>query len=203
MTVAALTIIGFNEGINFAQTAKTSTETVMPHSPDTIYVRSDKKIADLKFEKELALPHKEYSVYINDEKKELYIRPILSVDRSDSRITSVEVKKESAGSTEMEATKKTEDLQFNYRLNGDTLHLDEYFTIPAGRRWAADNVIVNLHIPAGTIMKFVNDPRIMLRSSYRDESDKYLHSWWESGNGVWVMTRDGFEPVDDYPVKHK
>jgi len=203
MTVAALTIIGFNEGINFAQTAKTSTETVMPHSPDTIYVRSDKKIADLKFEKELALPHKEYSVFINDEKKELYIRPILSVDRSDSRITSVEVKKESAGSTEMEATKKTEDLQFNYRLNGDTLHLDEYFTIPAGRRWAADNVIVNLHIPAGTIMKFVNDPRIMLRSSYRDESDKYLHSWWESGNGVWVMTRDGFEPVDEYPVKHK
>jgi phage shock protein PspC (stress-responsive transcriptional regulator) len=203
MTVAALAIIGFNEGINFSQTGKTSIEIVMPHSPDTLYVKSDRKIADLKFEKELALPHKEYSVFINDEKKELCIRPILYVDRSDSRITSIEVKKESAGSTEMEAMKKSENLLYNYRISGDTLHLDEYFTVPAGRKWAADNVIVNLHIPAGTIMKFVNDPRIMLRSSYRDESDQYLHSWWESGNDVWVMTRDGFEPVDEYSVKHK
>jgi hypothetical protein len=52
-------------------------------------------------------------------------------------------------------------------------------------------------------MKFVNNPKIMLRSSFRDESEEYLESWWESGNGIWVMTRDGLEPAEEYSVKHK
>jgi hypothetical protein len=103
----------------------------------------------------------------------------------------------------MEAMKKTDELLYNYTIKGDTLHLDEYFTSPSGRKWAVDNVIINLRIPSGTIMKFVNNPKIMLRSSFRDESEEYLESWWESGNGIWVMTRDGLEPAEEYSVKHK
>ncbi len=203
MTIAVLAIVCFNEGISYTQTANKSTETVLPHSPDTLYVKSDNKISDLKFEKELDLPHKEYSVFINDEKKELYIRPVLVVDKSDDRTTRIEIKKESAGRTEMEAMKKTDGLLYNYNIKGDTLHLDEYFTSPKGRKWAVDNVIINLRIPSGTVMKFVNDPKIMLRSSFRDESEEYLESWWESGNGLWVMTRDGLEPAEEYSVRHK
>jgi phage shock protein PspC (stress-responsive transcriptional regulator) len=203
MAIAALTIIGFNEGISFAKTAETSAEIVLKNSPDTIYVMSENKIADLKFEKDFTLPHEEYSVYINDEKKELYIRSYLSVDRSDGKSTRIEVKKRAAGRTEMEAMKKTEGLIYNYRVNGDTLHLDEYFTSPAGRKWSADNVGINLFIPSGTILKFENNPRILLHSSFRNESDEYLESSWESGNSLWVMTNDGLEPVAENSVKHK
>ena len=172
MTIAALAIIGFNEGINFTQTGKTSTKIVMPHSPDTLYVLSDQKIADLKFEKELALPHKEYSVFLNDEKKELYIRPYLSVDLSDDKTTRIEVRKRSAGRTEIEALKKSEGLIYNYHINGDTIHLDEYFTSPAGRKWSADNVGISLYIPAGTILKFEKDPRIRFHNSFRNGDDR-------------------------------
>jgi phage shock protein PspC (stress-responsive transcriptional regulator) len=203
MTIATLAIIGFNEGISFAQTAKTSVETVLPNSPDTLYVRSDNKIADLKFEKDFTLPHKEYSVYINDEKKELYIRPYLAVTRSDDKSARVEVRKRSAGRTEIEALKKTDGLLYNYSIKGDTLHLDEYFTSPAGRKWSADNIGINLYIPAGTFLKFEKDPKILLHSSFRNESDEFLESRWESGNSLWVMTNDGLEPADEYSVKHK
>ena len=203
ISIAALTIIGFNEGISFAQTGKISAETILPNSPDTLYVRSDNKITDLKYVKDFTLPYDEYSVYINDEKKELYIRSYLSVNRSDNKTTRVEVRKRSAGRTEMEALKKTEGLLYNYSIKGDTLHLDEYFTSPAGRKWSADNVGINLYIPAGTILKFEKDPRILLHSSFINESDEYLESSWESDNGMWVMTDNGLKPATETSDKRK
>jgi phage shock protein PspC (stress-responsive transcriptional regulator) len=203
MSIAGLTIIAFNEGISFAQTATATTETILPHSPDTLYVVADQKIADLKFEKEVVLPHEEYSVYINDEKKELYIRPFLAIGRSDNKSSSIELRKRSAGRTEVEAMKKTEGLLYNYGIKGDTLHLDEYFTSPAGRKWSADDIRISLYIPSGTKIKFEKDPRILLHNSFRNESDEYLESRWESANSLWVMTDNGLEAVEEGPVKHK
>lgn len=193
MSVAALSIILFNEGISFAETAKTSTELVIPKSPDTLYIISDHKIADLKYQKQFSLPHEEYSVYINDEQKELYIRPYLNVTSSDNNVTRVEVRKRSSGRTEIDAMKKTEGLLYNYNIKGDTLHLDEYFTNPAGRKWAADNIRINLYIPVGTILKTDIDSRILFHQRYRHGWEEYHESTWESGNDSWVLTDDGLE----------
>jgi Putative stress-responsive transcriptional regulator len=203
MTLAILAVISFNEGISFAENAKTSAQNVLSQSHDTLYVMSDQKIEDLKFDKEFTLPHEEYSVFINDGKKELYIRPFLNVDKSDEKLITVEVRKSSAGRTEMDAMKKIDGLQYNYSIKGDTLHLDEYFTSPAGRKWAADNVRINLNIPGGTILKFENGPGFIVHSSFRNETDEYLESRWESGNRLWVMTNEGLEPADENSVKHK
>src|SRR5664279_4167268 len=40
MTIAALSIIGFNEGVSFAETAKSSVESVLTRTPDTLYILS-------------------------------------------------------------------------------------------------------------------------------------------------------------------
>ena len=203
MALAALTIIGLNEGISFAHSANTSTDIVIPNPPDTLHIRSDSKISDLRFEKDFILPHEQYSVYINDERKELYIRPGLAINRSDDKATKIEVKKSSAGRTWNEAEKKSEELKYNYAMKGDTLLLDEYFTIPAERRWAADDIRINLFIPAGTILKFEKDPRILIRSSFRDELDRFPESRWESGNSLWKMTDDGLKPAAERSLIQK
>jgi len=199
MTIAALAIILFNEGISFAETAKISTETVLPNSPDTLYIMTDQKIADLKFEKQISIPHDEYTVFISDQKKELYIRPFLSVNNSENRETRIEVRKSSTGRTESEAMKKIEELKYNYRVKADTLHIDEYFTSFAGRKWAVDNIAINLYIPEGTILKLDKDSRILFHNHFRfhdrfrNESDDYPESGWESGNSTWVMTDNGLK----------
>jgi hypothetical protein len=203
MTIAALTIICFNEGISFAQTAKSSEEKIIQCSQDTLYIMSDQKIADLKYQEEINLPHDEYSVFINDDKKELYIRPYLSVNLSDDKTIRLEVKKLSAGRTELDALKKSEGLIYNYHITGDTIHFDEYFTSPSGRKWSADNVGINLYIPACTVLKIEKDPRIRLHNSFRNGSDDYLESRWESGNGIWKMTEDGLQAVEENSFKRK
>jgi phage shock protein PspC (stress-responsive transcriptional regulator) len=204
MTIAALTIICFNEGISFAQTAKTSEEKILQNSKDTLYIMSDQKTADLKYHEEINLPHEEYTVFINDEKKELYIRPSLSVYLSDNKTTRLEVNKSSTGRTESEALKKTDGLIYRYQVGGDTIHFDEYFTSPSGRKWSADNVGLTLYIPAGTILKFEKDPRIRLHNySFRNVSHDYLESRLLSNNGIWLMTEDGLRPVEESSFKRK
>ena len=159
-------IVLFNEGISFAETGKTTVETILPKTPDTLYVMTDHKIADLKFEKEISLPHEEYSVFLNEEKKELYIRPYLSIDRSDDKISRIAVSKRSTGRTEIEAEKKTERLIYNYSLKDDSLNLDEYFTIPSGRKWSADKIGIHLYVPKGTILKFDEQSRVLVHSHF-------------------------------------
>jgi phage shock protein PspC (stress-responsive transcriptional regulator) len=203
MSIAALSIIGFNEGISFAETGKTTIETVLPRSQDTMYVMTDNKIADLKYDKQFSLPHEEYSVFLNDQKKELYIRTYFSVERSDGKMRKIEIRKRSAGRTEVEAINKTDGLIFHYSIKGDTLSMDEYFTCPSGRKWAADNVGIKLYIPTGTILKFEKNPRILLHSSFRNEYDDNLESSWESGNSIWAMSDNGLEPVTEQRAKQK
>jgi phage shock protein PspC (stress-responsive transcriptional regulator) len=203
MTIAALAIVLFNEGTSFAQTGKITEESVLSGKPDTLYIRTQQKISNLKFDKQISFPHEEYSVYLNEEKKELYIRPYLSVDRSDDKLTRVEVRKRSTARTEMEAIKKSEGLIYNYSLRNDTLKINEYFTIPAGRKWSADNIGINLFVPEGTILKFDEASRILVHSRYHDGSDEYYESRWESGTGTWVMTGDGLEPSTEKPLRKK
>jgi hypothetical protein len=203
MSVAALTIILFNEGISFAETGKTSVETVLPKSPGTIYVTTDHKIADLKFEKLISLPHEEYTVWLNEEKKELYIRPYLSVDLSYDKVARIEVRKRSTGPTEMEAVKKAEGLIYNYSVKNDSINIDEYFTIPAGRKWSADEIGIHLYIPEGTIVKFDEYSKIMVHSRFQDSSEDYMESRWEPGTGKWIMTEDGLEPFREKPVNQR
>jgi phage shock protein PspC (stress-responsive transcriptional regulator) len=203
LSIAVLSILLFNEGISFAETGKTTVETVLPKTPDTLYVVTDHKIADLKFEKEISLPHEEYSVFLNEEKKELYIRPYLSIDRSDDKISRIAVRKRSTGRTLIEAEKKTEGLTYNYSFKDDSLNLDEYFTIPSGRKWAADEIGVHLYIPNGTILKFDEQSRVLVHSHFRDGSEDYYESRWESGIGCWVMTEDGLEPAAEKSIKQK
>jgi hypothetical protein len=204
MTIAALSIILFNEGISFAETATTSSQNILPNRPDTLYVRTDHKVADLKFEKEVSIPHEEYTVYINEEKKELYIRTNLFVKSSDDNAPRIEVRKRSSGRTGPDARKRTEELQYNYNVKGDTLLLDEYFTIPAGRKWAADNIGINLYIPEGTILKFDRGAENLLHSYNNFEEKEYSESpGRESGNRSWILTDEGLKAVSKHSAKQK
>jgi phage shock protein PspC (stress-responsive transcriptional regulator) len=204
LALAALSIIIFNDGISFAQTGKSTYKNVLPSKPDTLFVITDHKVADLKFDKELTFPDEEYSIFMNEEKKELYIHPLLRVYQSDDDITSVEIKKRSAGRTRIDAMNRTEGLLYNYSIKGDTLLIDEYFTIPSGRKWSADNVGVNIYIPNGTILKFDNASGSLFHphNNFVDD-DSFDSEDWNHFNRTWTMTDDGLKIASKYSDKQK
>jgi len=204
MSLAALAIILFNDGISFAETGKSSFKNILPDKPDTLFVITDHKVEDLKFDKKIAFPDDEYAVFMNEQKKELYICPNLKVYQSDDDVTSVEVKKRSAGRSQPDAMKRTEGLLYNYSIHGDTLLLDEYFTIPSGRKWSADNVGINLHIPKGTILKFDSSSLNLIHSHNNFADEDYFESKdGNTGSRLWTMTDEGLKVVTRHPDKQK
>jgi phage shock protein PspC (stress-responsive transcriptional regulator) len=209
MSVAALSIIGFNEGISFAKRANLSAELMIPQAPDTLFINSGSRIIDLNYEKEFSLPHDEYSVFINDNLDELYIRPELDIEISHDKSVSLEVIKSSAGKTDTEASSKTAGLNFDYKFKNDSLKIDEYFTIPSGRKWAADNIEVNLKIPPGTIIKFDKASGLKVHGRVNGyihgKNSETYYTRWESapGTGYWIMTDDGLEKFDKHSSSSK
>ena len=100
--------------------------------------------------------------------------------------------------------KKTEDLVYNYSISKDTLILDEYFTIPAGRKWAADNIGINLYLPAGSVLK-LDKPSLRLLHSYISKEYYEADNTDKKGqfSDTWILTDDGLEPADGSKIKQK
>jgi phage shock protein PspC (stress-responsive transcriptional regulator) len=199
ISLAALSILLFNEGISFAETARSVTDEVIEKAPKDIYILAGKKVSDLQYDKEIAFDDEEYRVYFIDGNKGLFIGTDLNIYNSDDNSARLNVRKRSAGRSRLDAQMKAEEIIYNYRITGDTIRLDEYFTLPAGSKWSVDDVRVNLYIPDGTKVHFDKTTEDMFRQNYyrKDEWDwsdgsrdmEYTRS--DNGSFYWIMTDDG------------
>jgi phage shock protein PspC (stress-responsive transcriptional regulator) len=204
MLIAGLAVILFHEGISFAETARTSAQNVFSKTPDTLFIKTGNRVSDKQFEKALNFGDEGYNIMINDEMKEIYIRPYLNVYSTGKGDARVELRKRSSGRNEIDAMKKTEQLIYNYSISKDTLILDDYFTIPAGRKWAADNIGINLYLPAGSVLK-LDKPALRLLHSYISREYYDADDSYESGqfSDTWIVSEEGIEPVNGPKLEHK
>ncbi len=189
---AALSIILFNEGVSFAETAKSTSQNYFKEAPDTLYIISGRKISDLRIDKEISLPDEDYDVFISDEKKEIYIRTNLKITSDEDNSARVNVRKRSAGRSRLDAMEKAERLQYNFIISGDTLFLDEFFTIPAKTKWSFDYVGITVYAPEGTII-------------YMDKTSEHLfHSFDDEDfvtdpkNRFWKLTEEGLSYIEPH-----
>ena len=190
VSIAALSIMLFNEGISFAETAKSTSREYFDTVPDTLFIRSDKKISDISVDNEIRIPDEEYTIFISEEDKQVYVRAYLDISGTDENAVSVSVRKRSAGRSKMDATEKADRLLYNYRISGDTLFLDDYFTYPENTKWSFDEVGVTVNIPEGTVV-YMDKTVERLFHSYNDEDFVT-----DPRNRFWLMTEDGLEYIE-------
>ncbi|HBC77249.1 MAG TPA: hypothetical protein DCZ51_01395 [Bacteroidales bacterium] len=203
--VAALSLLLFNEGISYAETAKTESEEVIEKAPANLYILADRTVADLHYDKEISFDEDDYNVFFIDDNKGLFIASGLNINNSDDNTVRVNIRKRSAGRSRIDAARKAEGLAYNWKISGDTIFIDEYFTIPANTKWSFDNVRVNLYIPEGTEVHFDKTTENMFRRQHYYDDD-WNWSWdGESkemvrsnrGNNQWIMTEDGLKRSSD------
>jgi phage shock protein PspC (stress-responsive transcriptional regulator) len=213
LSITALSIILFNEGVSFSQTGRSSSQEIFITPPDTIHIIIDKKIKDLPVRKEFALPDNHYTVFIGDSNDNLSIRAMFNLMITNDKMAKVEIRKRSFGRTRIDAVKKAESLIYGYRISRDTLFLDEYFTIPSGSKWAGDEIRINLYLPEKTILHFDNTTENMFSdriSVTKVEDDVFTDSHidldtesWQLGNRYWIITEDGLKEVERAKSKQK
>jgi phage shock protein PspC (stress-responsive transcriptional regulator) len=197
MSATALSIILFNEGIGFAETGKTTSREYFSVAPDTLFIRSGAKLSDISIDKEITVPGEEDDVfYISDYKKEIYFRTNLNLYADDDNSASVEIRKRSAGRSTLDARRKSEKLLYNFNIQGNTLYLDEFFTIPPERKWSFDYVSVSVRVPEGTVI-FMDRTVESLFHPRRDAD--YVS---DSDHRFWKMTDNGPDYIDPFKM-HK
>jgi phage shock protein PspC (stress-responsive transcriptional regulator) len=190
LCVAALSIISFNEGISYAERGRTTSLEYFGPTPDTLYIMTGEKISDLDADKEIAVTDNYYRIYIDDENNIVYIRSRLDISTSDNNSTSVEIKRQSSGTSRLDAQDNARRLIYDFTISGDTLFLDEFFMIPPGSKWSFDEVSIKVFIPEGTMICMDKTIERMYHSYY----DYYFVS--DSENRYWKMTDDGLDYIE-------
>ncbi|MBW6499900.1 MAG: PspC domain-containing protein [Bacteroidales bacterium] len=196
MSVAALSLILFNEGVSFAETARTSSREIIENPPEKLYIMGGQTVDALNYDKDISIPDENYSLYFRDDNKTLYINTQLSINSSEDKALKIEIMKRSAGRSKADARRKAESLIYNYQVSGDTLSLDEYFTFPPDSKWACDNVGVVLYIPEGTQVRFDESTSRMFRPNRYYDSD-FDSDEFSGRTYSWIMTENGLKMSSD------
>jgi phage shock protein PspC (stress-responsive transcriptional regulator) len=197
MSIAALAIIIFNEGIGYAERASYTSRETLKEMPDILYIRSGKSIAELKYDHEISIPDENYNLYIAEDRKEVFVRTYLTINLSENNTAAIEVRKRSAGRSRSDALLKAEALEYHFSIMNDTLFFDEYFNYSQGNKWAFDNVSVTLLIPEGTVV-YMDMDKNAENLINPDNRKSYEMNWenFEENNRFWKMTDKGLKHIE-------
>jgi len=213
LSLSALAIILFNEGISFAETGRTSSQNILTSTPDTIFIITDHKASDQKYDKEFSLPDEDYSLYMSDSTRQLFMPARLCLNIAEQSQVKLEIQKSSCGRTRSDAVKKAELIIYNSRISNDTIFLDDFFTLPAGSKWRADFLTVNLFVPANTVLYFDRQSRNLFHNEinigkFKDNeevSSKYDEDTqpWDLADKFWVISENGLKESEKTSLKPK
>ena len=64
------------------------------------------------------------------------------------------MEKKACSNSNDEAWTNARAIEYNWKLSGDTLYLDEFFSVPAGVNWNGSTVNIDLGLPEGTEVRF-------------------------------------------------
>jgi phage shock protein PspC (stress-responsive transcriptional regulator) len=188
MALSILGVILFSQGISFGESGTKTDMVYMDSHPDTIYIKSGGKIADLNYDEMLSLPDDSYTLYLNLTDNLLYGKPDLRIRNSDDNDVKLEINRYSRGRTKREAVEKAGSFIYDSRISGNVIYLDQYYTFPPGSRWTGSYVNVYIFIPEGTIIWFDEDAENL----FGDYIGHGTYSW-ELGGKFWEWTEDGLE----------
>jgi len=213
LSLAALAMILFNEGISFAETGKTSSLNILTNTPDTLFIITDHKASDLKYDKEFSLPDEDYALYMSDSTRQLYMPARLRLNIAEQNQVKLEIQKSSAGRTRTEAVKKAESIIYNSRISNDTIFLDDFFTMPAGSKWRADFLTVSLFVPENTVLYFDRQSRNLFHNEinigkFKDNEEintKYDEDTepWDLADKFWIISENGLKESEKTSSKPK
>jgi phage shock protein PspC (stress-responsive transcriptional regulator) len=188
MSICALSLILFNQGISFAETGTRTDETILESKHDTLFLKADKKISSLNIEQEISIPDNEYSLYINKKENLLYGKPQLEIQSSGNSTARITIEKYSHGKTRRDAAEKAGSFIYEHRVSNDTIYLDQYYQVPTNHKWSGSWINIDILVPEGTVIWIDKDAELLFERWVDNDIDS-----WELGGKFWKWTRNGPE----------
>ncbi|WP_282044073.1 PspC domain-containing protein [Winogradskyella flava] len=137
----------------------------------------------------------EFRIIEDDNGRSLVSNKIRFFVRSTSdSLASISIEKEATGRNYERAKKRAENINYEYRLTGNTLNLDNFLKTDIENKFSEQEVRVTLYLPEGTIL-------------YTDKnfSKSWRYSYYRYGSSLlndmkygfyYIITKDGAECLD-------
>ena len=121
--------------------------------PETLWIAPGATIDAITYDETASVDH--FTFYLDNLNDRLHATPELNIYGSENGSGSISVDKRACSNSDVEARTYARAIDFNWRLSGDTLYLDEYFSLPAGSRWNGSLVDIDISLPEGTEVRCV------------------------------------------------
>lgn len=113
--------------------------------------------------------------------------------KSKDSVIRLEIRKEANGPTLEKARAVAEKIQYNYKMEGNTLMLNDFLTTEGKSRFKDQEVRVNLFLPVGTVLKYdSNSGRNwnMSANTDREDMDNIENYLWKMGSDAELKCQD-------------
>lgn len=155
-------------------------------APETLWINTLNKQSDLSYDRYASV--EDFRFFRESGSGLLRVSPDLSIRGSENGTGYISVERRASSNSDAEAVRNARQIEYNWKFSGDTLYLDEYFTLPAGARWNGSMIDVDIRLPEGTEVRFV--PGV--------SPDVLNFRVFSGENPAWRIT-DGYpQTIDDY-----
>jgi len=120
--------------------------------PRILWIAPLRKSSDINYDETASVDN--FTFYRNSSDGHLYATADLNIYGSDTTSGWISVEKRSSSNSDAEAWKNARAIDYGWKFSGDTLYLDEFFSVPAGKHWNGSLVDIDLGLPEGTEVRF-------------------------------------------------
>ena len=120
--------------------------------PGTLWIAPLKRTSDIKYDETASVDH--FTFYRNSSDGQLFATADLNIYGSDTTSGWISMEKRASSNSDSEAWSNARVIDYGWKFSGDTLYLDEFFSLPAGSNWNGSLVDIDLGLPEGTEVRF-------------------------------------------------
>jgi hypothetical protein len=142
-------------------------------APETLWIASGATVNGITYDETASVDH--FTFYLDNMNDRLHATPELNIYGSENGSGFISVDKRSCSNSDSEARANARAVEFNWRFSGDTLFIDEFFSLPAGSRWNGSLVDIDITLPEGTEVRCV--PGTSLSKWLLRKNDPEVSAW--------------------------
>ncbi|MFZ2286232.1 MAG: hypothetical protein WAV93_04535 [Bacteroidales bacterium] len=142
-------------------------------APKSIWIAPGARLTEISYDETASVDH--FTFYLDKVRDRLYATPDLNIYGSENGTGAISVDRHASSNSDSEARENARAVEYNWRFSGDTLYLDEFFSLPAGSRWNGSTVDIDISLPEGTVVRCV--PGLSLPAWFLRNSDPEVTGW--------------------------
>jgi len=182
----ALIVVSVNQVGNFGkQTSQTVTQKVDCAQCKTLYLETADDLYESLIDDEISLDRMKVAMVNGHEK--LLGHPRFTIEKSSTGEYLLLIKKQSRGSSTVDAQKNVEEIEYNFAQKDSTLRFDPYYLLKENAKWRDQEISLTLKVPEGKSV-YLNQKM----ASIIDDIENTENMWDGDMVGkTWTMTPDG------------